>query len=401
MSGVEGSGFVLRRNWVPLAVCAVLVVVGVLVARASYLYAPFGWFGVVFGGIFGPLCVTRNAFPTATPTTFRATEGGISIEGVGQLSGEDILECKVVPRGGTAVVSLALRSRPSLSLRVDTQAARAIAQALGARRSQFRLVIPFGKRFLGAFLALSGLFLLAFVLPGGADGVLPAVFPAVFCGLFYGVLVAWFAGLLRGRLVIGADGLTTRWLLWERFVAFRDVTAVTGRTRLINRHVEDTLVELRDGRTLRLRTLEAPNTEEERGAESRAMLAHVALAHERAARLAAGAVDVPALVKRSSRSARDWLSGLDAIVRGGGSRYRVAAVSPEMLADVVADASAAPDARVGAAAALVRLGDESMRARVRISGDACAHAGLRQALGALADARDDDAVAAALDAFRT
>jgi hypothetical protein len=205
---------------------------------------------------------------------------------------------------------------------------------------------------------------------------------------------------VRGRLVVGADGFTRRWLFWERFVAFRDVTSVAGVMRLGDSRVQDTSVLLDSGKRLRLRTVEAPNTEGERGAESAAMLAHVTEAFERSARLVEGSLDVPTLVERGSRTAREWLLGIDALVRGGGSRYRVAAISPDMLANLTHDPRANPEARVGAAAALIRIGDEALRTRVRVAAEGCAEPEVRGALLALADARDDEAVEGALDAMR-
>ena len=125
-------------------------------------------------------------------------------------------------------------------------------------------------------------------------------------------------------------------------------------------------------------------------------MAHVKAAFERSLRLQAASVDVPALVERGSRSARDWLLGLDALVRGGGSRYRIAAVSADMLSDVANDPTATSESRVGAAAALVRMDDETLRTRVRVAAEGCAEAELRAALLALADARDDRSAEAAL-----
>ena len=112
------------------------------------------------------------------------------------------------------------------------------------------------------------------------------------------------------------------------------------------------------------------------------------------------AIDVPALVQRGNRSTTEWLSGIDALVRGGGSRYRVAAVSSDMLCDLACDPSAAVESRVGAAAALIRMGDNSLRVRVRIAAEACAASDLRDTLLALAEAHDDESTERALACLR-
>ena len=394
---VEASGFVLRRNWFPVLGAFVLAVLGALfVWGSSYTTAPFGYFAIFFGLTFGAVFLIRNAFPRAKPTRFSAAPTGIAIEGHGEVWSEDILEAKLVPRHGRdAVVELALRGRKTLLLRTALRDAQALVSVLGARRSRFRLVVPFRRRFLAVFALLASVSLLLAAIGdvGRWLGVLPGC-------VFYACLLGWLIGYVRGRLVVGADGYTKRWLFWQRFVPFRDVAAVTARPRLLNRSVQDTLVELASGRKVRLCTVEAPNTEEERGGEGRAMLGHLQEAFAQWARLRDGSVNIPSLVERGSRSAREWLSGLDALVRGGGSRYRVAAVSADMLADLANDPSASIESRVGAAAALVRMGDDAQRTRVRVSAAACAEPELRETLLALAEAHDDVAAEAALASLR-
>jgi hypothetical protein len=395
---VEARGFVLRRNWLPVLACGVLVVGGVLGAqlgRPGILLGPIAWFVAWFGLMFAPIFVVRNAFPRAIPVAFRATEAGLVLDGAEEVKSEDILEAKVTPRRGPdAIVELALRGPgpKRLTLRTGAREAKALVELFGARRTRFRLMMPFGKRFLAAFVPFVALVMLLDARHLASGNWLLAI-PG--CA-FYAVIVGWLLGFLRGRLVIGADGFTTKRFFREQFTPFRDVTAVKGRSRFLGGGVEDTIVELRWGAKLRLRTVEAPNTEEERGTESRAMLTHMYEAFTRSARLADGSVDVPALVRRGARSATEWLSGIDALVRGGGSRYRVAAVSNEMLSDLACDPGAAAESRVGAAAALIRMGDESLRTRVRVAAEACAASELRDTLLALSEARDDQAAERAL-----
>lgn len=352
-----------------------------------------GYLGVWFGGILAPLFFFRNAFPRSIPTSFQANADGLTVDAYGVVSSEDILEAKVVPRNGPdAVVELALRGRRSLTLRAEKQHAHALVAVLGARRTRFRLVVPFVMRLLGSWcvFAFAGMVLF---------NPIYELLPFLAATLFYALVVSWPLGFVRGRLVVGADGFTIRWLWHERFVAFAEVASVRGRSPVIG-SAEDTVIEMKSGAKTRLRTVEAPNTDDERGAEARAMLTHLVAAFEQSRRLADAAVDVPALVQRGERSARDWLSGIDALVRGGGSRYRVAALSADMLVELANDPGAKADARAGAAAALVRMGDDALRSRVRISAEACAAPELRETLLALCEARDDEAAEAALDSLR-
>ena len=375
-----------------------LAMAGVGVAQTGTPYGmagPLGYLAAFFGLVFGPVFVARRAFPRAIPCTFRATEAGLTIAGSEELRSEDILEAKVVPRRGPdALVELALRGPgpKTLTLRTGAREAKALLELFGARRTRFRLVIPYAKRFLAALGVFVTLALLLDVRHVGSGAWVLALPGCV----FYASIVAWLFGYLRGRLVVGADGFTTRWLFRERFTAFREVAGVRGKSRILSGGVEDTIVELASGRKTRLRTVEAPNTEEERGAESRAMLAHMVEAFARSTRLLDARVDVPALVQRGARSTSEWLSGIDALVRGGGSRYRVAAVSSDMLSELACDPSAAVESRVGAAAALIRMGDDLLRTRVRVAAEACAESELRDTLLALSEARDDEAAEKAL-----
>lgn len=390
----------LRRNWLPVLACGVLAVGGILAAQLGLpglVIGPVAYFVAFFGLMFAPIFIVRNAFPRAIPVAFRATEAGLSLAGAGMgkdVKSEDILEAKVTPRRGPdAIVELALRGGRRVTLRAGAREARALLDLFGARRTRFRLMMPFGKRFLAAFVPFVAIVMLLDSAHLGAGNWILAL-PG--CA-FYAAIVAWLLGFLRGRLVIGADGFTTKRVFREQFTPFRDVVGVSGRPRFLGGGVEDTIVELKWGAKLRLRTVEAPNTEEERGTESRAMLTHMYEAFTRSTRLADGGVDVPALVRRGARSATEWLSGIDALVRGGGgSRYRVAAVSNDMLADVACDPSAAAESRVGAAAALIRMGDESQRVRVRVAAEACAASSLRDTLLALSEAHDDETTARAL-----
>ncbi len=385
----------LRRNWIPVIGSFFILASAVHLARGASSFEPLAWMAIWVGGLLGPIFLLRNAFPLSTPTTIRAAETGLTLDGQAEVRSEDILEVKLLMRRGPeALVELALRSGKAMSLRMRAHDAKALVDLLGARRSQFRLMVPFLNRFLWSLALLAcAFFALTF---GKRDAWLVISAGSLLLSLPLG----WLVGLVRGRLVVGADGFTTRWLFRERFIAFRDVGLVTSRMRFGSSGIADTIVELVSKRQLRFRTIEEPNTEEERGAESHAMFMQVNAAFEKSTRLVDGSVNVPSLVERGSRTAREWLSGLDALVRGGGSRYRVAAVSAEMLADLTSDPSATTESRIGAAAALVRMGDDAQRTRVRIVAEGCAASELRDTLLALSEAHDDASAEAALASLR-
>jgi hypothetical protein len=270
-------------------------------------------------------------------------------------------------------------------------------------RARFRLFPAFGMRFLPCFLAFFAfeLQLLLSVDPRQHLGLEIPIALAMLTSAVSALLPAWLLGFFRGRVVIGTDGFATRWFLRERYIPFSKIASVTPKNHLLANHLVDTVVELTSGRKVRLRAVEAPNTEAERGAEGRALFTHVAAAFERSKHPTDGVPDVRALVERGSRSAREWLTSIDAIVGDGGARYRVASLSHDSLLAVATDANASIDARVGAAAALVRTNDEDLRVRVRVCAESCTDRALSEAMLALSEARDDEATEAALASIHT
>ncbi len=347
----------------------------------------FAWVATFVGLAFVGLVVARNGFPHAIATRVRASREGLRVDDADPIPLDEVVLAKLSPRGRDAVVDLAMTRRRKLSLRLRARDAAALMSIVGARRACFTLVPLLWKRWLLAYCGA-----LAWSISRlSTDLELLAV---AVSAVFISVPLAWGLGWVRGRLIVGADGLTTRWLRRERFIAFRDVDRV-DRSGRISRAAHDTVVTLRSGRKLRLRTTESPNSYDELGAESAAMLERVtsALAAWQSAGLG---VDAAAL-RRDARSPRDWLRGIDEALHGG---YRVAVVPVDALSRLVADAAANREARVGAAVALVRIGSDESRVRVRVAAEGCAETELRAVLQAIAEADDDDSVAAALATLR-
>jgi hypothetical protein len=384
---LNARALLLRRNWIPGGVCVALAIGGVV---ATYGGLVWGILPAIFGTIFAPVVFARNAFPRATPTVVRASQTGVAIDGREPIEADDIVEAKLLPRWGDAIVELTHR-KGRTALRLALADAQALVAALGARRTQFRLIVPFWKRYLGWMVILG----ILYAIPSRGFDTWLLMMPGA---LLMAWPLAWLVGLLRGKLVIGTDGFTRQFAFLSRFIAFRDVASVTS-ARSFLRGSEDTIVALRSGKTLRLRAVDAPNTDEDRGAEPRAMLMHLTEAFTKSTHMLRS-VDIRALVERGPRTAREWLNALDALARGQVQGYRAAVVTSEVLEEVALDPSATPSARVGAAAALLRVADEASRTRVRISAEACAEADLREALLAVADARSPEATENALGTLR-
>jgi hypothetical protein len=378
---VEARGFVLRRNWLPLVVGIASAVFGIAL---MYSGAILGLFPAMFGIVFGPLIAIRNGFPHRIPTTVLASKESVLIQGWADVPIDEIIEMKIQPRWAhDCVVDIATKER-AYTLRLHVNDAHALGALVGTRRSRFRLIVPFWQRYVGFIVALvvlsafrAGVELVPFSLPG----ILLVSWP-----------LAWLVGLVRGTLVVGADGFTRRWLWWRRFTAFSDVAGVRSGPKV------DTIVDLASKKKIRLRAVDAPNTDEERGAEPRAMYTHIGEAYVASTRVMR-VNDIRALVDRGARDAREWLASLDGLAHGQGLGYRAAVVTPEMLEELAVDPTAEATVRVGAAAALVRIGDEQNRTRVRVSAEACAEPEVREALLAVADARTDEAAVFALSAL--
>jgi hypothetical protein len=99
---------------------------------------------------------------------------------------------------------------------------------------------------------------------------------------------------------------------------------------------------------------------------------------------------------RSKGDAMAWLRQVTASTDGQAS-YRMSALPPDVLFRIVEDPGASASERAGAAVALRFSLDDVERKRLLSTAEACAEPGLRRALEALAEARNDDALAAAID----
>lgn len=413
---LEARGFVLRRNWILPGAFAAFALWGVwgvwMLNHVDGRWA-VALFGVIVGGPMALVTAARDAFPLRRAARVQIDARGLVIDEGAPIPPDEIVEAKLVPKPGGAVdtvVELGVgRARPRrLRLWLPRPDAERMLAHLGTlpgeRRTPFSIVLPFWKRFLGAYGALALLFLALSVptWPSRADVSL-LVFSFLVTLLttlpMLALVAAGLLGYVRGKVLVGAEGFATRWLGRERFVAFKDVLDVSAFGRAQTAEA-DTLVRLRGGKRLRLRPVEEPDTHADRGTSSRALTEHLDRAFGRFQALAGRGVELRHALAREGRDGAAWLAGLDALARGGGARYRVAAIDPDELLRVAEDPNTAAEARAGAAAVLRRVGEGRHRARVRVAAIACAEPDLRLALGELAEAESDEAIAAALGRIR-
>jgi hypothetical protein len=402
----DAAVFVLRRNWRSPGIALAVAIAAIVYTRFDYALEPLAWFVAWMGIVFAAVSVARDAFPLATAAALHASPASLTIGNEAPIATETIAEAKTVPQpNGKALVVLALRDGRTRTLLLTNAQADTLVRVLGVgageRRTTFSLVAPYRTRFLVTLLAIGVPWLLVLSQAGPGlrwlqhDMAAQLLAAIVFNILPLSALVAWFLSAIRGRVVIGADGFSVKWLGRERFFPYAQVSTVRSDSPWWNKQQHDTIVTLARKQKIRLRARDAPVTEAHRSAQARALHDHLVKARARAREQPVEADNVAALLGAGSRNGREWLAQLDALVHGGTSRYRVAAPGPDLLARIANDATTATTTRVGAAAALVRSGQEGRRT-VRIAADACADPRLREVLVSLSEADSDETIAALL-----
>lgn len=357
-------------------------------------FAPLGTLLLWIGGWIAPITIVRNAFQLSFKTSVEASARELRLPGEAPIPVEAIKEARVVQRAKDAselVVELKLSRFKTIALRMPAPEANHLVNVLGVaagqRRASFTLVLPFLTRFVASLSVMTPMWLFfALRVPYGGDLLSILFFLVIFGVLPWSLGLALLLGLLRGRVTIGADGFTTRWYGLEKHRRFADVESIRRKG---SGPVVQTYVHFARKKQVRLVVHDAPDTHRQSGAESRALADTLEGAFERWKK-APAVVEAGAHLGRGTRTAKEWLSGIDALVRSGGNHYRIAAVTPEILAEVARGTESPHDARIGAAAALLRMNDQAHRSTVRIAAEACAEPKTRVVLLELVEAEGDE-----------
>ncbi|MDB4995348.1 MAG: hypothetical protein JWM74_2780, partial [Myxococcaceae bacterium] len=339
----DAAVFVLRRNWRSPGIALAVAVAAIVYTRFDYALEPLAWFVAWMGIVFAAVSVARDAFPLATAAALHASPASLTIGNEAPIATETIAEAKTVPQpNGKALVVLALRDGRTRTLLLTNAQADTLVRVLGVgageRRTTFSLVAPYRTRFLVTLLAIGVPWLLVLSQAGPGlrwlqhDMAAQLLAAIVFNILPLSALVAWFLSAIRGRVVIGADGFSVKWLGRERFFPYAQVSTVRSDSPWWNKQQHDTIVTLARKQKIRLRARDAPVTEAHRSAQARALHDHLVKARARAREQPVESDNVAALLGAGSRNGREWLAQLDALVHGGTSRYRVAAPGPDLLA---------------------------------------------------------------------
>jgi len=223
--------------------------------------------------------------------------------------------------------------------------------------------------------------LVLFMLLMGGTRLIPRVHGPARWALVAATVFALVNALWPTKIRVGADGVLVKTLRKKTFYAYADIESADASGNGV-------VLALRSGKRVSIAT--TPVRGNASGTRD-ALLKRISdgLAVARGAN-----EDLGRLLAREGRTAHEWLAALRALGAGQASSYRVASVDAQKLWAVVEDATAKPEARASAAAAL-RVSDEASTARLRAAADATASPKLRVALEA-ATTNDDAALEQAL-----
>ena len=411
--GVLTRRFALRRRigWTCLAISAVGGAMAIGLPLLDMKGPAVGWAGLVglVGLAFGPqLLVSGSPWllgRKGTRGTFTLEDGRVAIT---TRRGRRLIEQSEVAGGWREVhgadhfAQPELRNGQLVTIRTtDADVADRLLASLGvSQRRAVALAVPrassTGRRMAGCIAPIVMLvlvsLLIAAVVQLGRGAALAGPLGGLAVSLVLALLtLGWAVRALAGtRVVVGTDGVVIRRPFRRaRVIAYEDLRAVSrlgpgpwGRSPARRSAVR---FERLDGSTVDVRTAEADDaaTLEDR---VRAAMTVVAADGE-----------VPFDPSRLDRRARDlhaWRAALEGLARQQPT-YREHACNLEQLAALCESPRERPERRVAAAVALGASGDESLRPRLRIAAEGCAHPKLRIALEAAA--ADEDIEEAVLE----
>jgi len=326
-------------------------------------FLPAVWLGAIGVGIGAGVAAivgNRSGRVTVDGSSIVIERGAQSLE----IDREDIVAASAIPGFGAY---LQLDGGRVVSIKTDDLASveRMIAALdldSGKRRFETRFR-PGPLRLVLATVGAFGMFGLA-VLLKEMVGIHPAT------GLvFLLALITTIAGSVIAtrppRVQVGADGVTIRGKIGERFVEF-------GEIRGIESDEDSVTLNLHDGSREHVEAA-AKNQAGMRALQRRITLGIAAHASEPAApaRLA--------LLNRDQKTVADWRSELADVVRDNRG-YRASPLSRDDLEAILEAPTTSPEHRIGAALALLARDGDEAAPTIRIAAEACAQPQAREAL---------------------
>jgi hypothetical protein len=381
----EVGGAVVRASWTWLGLPAVMAIVAVaLLANDNVLGLVPQMIAVTALGI-GIVRRPRRH----VPARIKLDGDVVLIDDLGVARMRDIVGISVLATGLAAkqetgrLVSLSIRGRAPLDLVLgsdshvaELRAAIGLVLARSASR-RFHAQAPLGCM-TSVLAAMTGLFAAIMLVSNvGSSNLL-------LLGMLAPVLLVG-SPLLFGRLkqvviTCGEEGIHVKRLFGARLVKYFDVESINSTF--------GSIVSIQTGE-LRL-SFELPSTEDALGL--------VEDVRQRAAMPAPdGEANVAALLARGERSMPEWLEAVRKQASPRTEGYRSLHLAEDRLWAVLEDPSADPTARVAAAVALRAQSQArvpELEQRVRVAASTTAFPEIRIALEEVADAPDDEQVAA-------
>lgn len=197
----------------------------------------------------------------------------------------------------------------------------------------------------------------------------------IFFGLFALLLHLVRATFGPAKVVVGADGIVVEHGFYTRFVAHDRLASFAVKHNAVT-------LTLTDGSRVRAR---ARHLAGEQQAELRTRIESALAVFQRGG-LAPGSL---ARLDRGGRPLAAWRASLGAILEQQGS-YRETPLTRDQLFEVLENAAAPAEHRLGAALSLSATGDTKVSARIRVAAEACANPQVRIALAKVADGGIDE-----------
>jgi hypothetical protein len=376
----------LRRNPWKLAAYASPAFLGLLfaifgVSMGAPALAVFLIHGLVFG-VFGFVhAVRRNVGASAAPTPVTVDDLGIRVGSELVVERARVRRGVVLQQGAKTVVRFDAGDRLSLPVDLEVpnvEEGRRVLEAMGHDVTQRAVSLSALSRFLTTAqwklsLGMIAAFCVA-VLPVWALGKHPMTFgiSAALMGL-----VSLSLARIRTTVLVGADGVSVKWLTSKRTIPYSEVHGVSLRERRSGTKRQTGVeVVLDGGEVIWLPVSQAGARWDDGEASVLFEQLRAALDSYRAR----STTDESVVLARGARSMGEWIRSLRRLGAGADVDMRTAPVSSESLLRILEDPSRSQVERAAAAVALSDGSGEPERARLRVAAKSTVSPKLRFAI---------------------
>jgi hypothetical protein len=337
--------------------------------------------GLLLGAFGFVHAARRNVGAVASPSPVNVDERGIYEGSQLVVERARVRRGVVLQQGPRTVVRF--YTSPRLSLPVDLQVAtveegRRLLSAMGHDVTQRVVSLSALSRFVAASPWKTSLGVIAafaaVLLPAWALGSHPLTFGI--SAALVGVVTVALASI-RTTVLVGADGVSLKWLGWQRTIPYSRVTGVSLRERKSGTKRQTGVEVVLDGGEVVWLPVSQAGA---RWDDGEASVLFEQLNGAVASYRARSGSDEAVPLTRDGRPMGEWIRKLRRLGAGADVDMRTAPVSTESLLGVLEDPSRPPAERAAAAIALADGGREESRARLRIAAESTVSPKLRFAI---------------------